>query len=94
MPFWLLGPPVFASCASASGADALVLLMRAVSNDLSVCAAQTLTFTVGVLPPQQDAVKFPGGAVSERIALYQAGTGAPLISSVSLMHLPTPPHPS
>lgn len=44
---------------------------------------QNLVFTVGALQPQIQAVKFPGGAVSERIDEHMAGTGASLMPLVS-----------
>lgn len=44
-----------------------------------VGCAQTLTFTVATLQASAPTVKFPGGAVSERVQQAGAGMGAPLI---------------
>jgi len=40
---------------------------------------QTLTFTVATLQASASDVKYPGGAVSERVQQAGAGMGAPLI---------------
>ena len=50
------------------------------------CAVlQTLSFTVGVLPPRPASAKLSDGVVSRRIEQYDAGVGAPLIQVRNLI---------
>ena len=45
--------------------------------------AQSLTFTVAVLPAQQSSVKYPGGAASAAVGEATQGVGTPLVTSVA-----------
>ncbi|EIE22581.1 hypothetical protein COCSUDRAFT_53591 [Coccomyxa subellipsoidea C-169] len=60
-------------------ADALLILSRPLYNETE----QTLSYTVATLQVSPVDVKFPGGAVSERVQQAGAGMGAPLIQTAA-----------
>ncbi|CAL8470567.1 g10109 [Coccomyxa elongata] len=75
-----LGQPDALLQGSANGAqsDVLLTLLQPVYD----AAAQTLTFTVAVLPPVPSSAKLSGGVVSRRIAQYEVGVGSALVQVV------------
>ncbi|BDA45838.1 hypothetical protein COCOBI_07-6250 [Coccomyxa sp. Obi] len=75
-----LGQPDALLQGSVNGVQSDVLLT--LSQPVYDAAAQTLTFTVAVLPPLPSPPKLSGGVVSRHIEQYEAGAGSALVQVV------------